>query len=189
MLARRLIGVGGVSVIVFIALIFFYLAYVVLPLFKSAEANLVAQYPEPGVNGTTVYLADTFEGVVKATEEDIVYRGGEHSDTSEKIVQDLLQETNASNAIILKGIFPDDHPDLQLDKVKLCHIDVDTYLSAKDVFDFVWPKIPVGGIVVFDDYGFWTCEGVTRYFNSLDVPGARKIHNLNGHGLIIKYKN
>lgn len=137
---------------------------------------------------TKVYLADTFTGVVKATEEDTIYRGGEHSDTSDKIVEDLLAKTNATNFQILKGIFFDDFPNIVIDKIKLCHINVDTYLSAKEVFDYAWPKIPVGGIVVFDDYGFWTCEGVTKYFNDLDLPNGRKIHNLNGHGIIIKFQ-
>lgn len=137
---------------------------------------------------TKVYLADTFRGVVKATENDTVYRGGEHSDTSEKIVIDLLNEVNANNYQILKGIFPDDFPHIKIDKIKLCHIDVDTYQSAKDVFDYAWPKLAVGGIIVFDDYGFWTCEGVTKYFNSIEIPGCHKIHNLNGHGIIIKFE-
>lgn len=138
--------------------------------------------------GTTVYLADTFQGVVKATEEDTVYRGGEHNDTSDQIVMDLLKTVEAKNHKILKGIFPDDFPDVQIDKIKLCHIDVDTYLSAKEIFDYAWPKIPVGGVVIFDDYGFWTCEGVTKYFNALQLSDGRKIHNLNGHGIIIKTK-
>lgn len=138
---------------------------------------------------TTVYLADTFSGVVKATEEDTVYRGGEHSDTSEKIVVDLLTKSNAGNFKILKGIFPDDFPNVIIDKIKLCHIDVDTYQSAKEVFEYSWPRVQVGGAVIFDDYGFWTCEGVTKYFNSLQLSNGRKIHNLNGHGIIIKFKN
>lgn len=135
-----------------------------------------------------VYLADTFTGVVKATEEDTVYRGGEHSDTSEQIVSDLLERVMSKNAIVLKGVFPDDFPGLQIDKIKLCHIDVDTYQSASDIFDYAWPKIQVGGAVVFDDYGFWTCEGITKYFNSLNPSRGFKIHNLNGHGIIIKTK-
>lgn len=137
---------------------------------------------------TTVFLADTFEGVVKATQEDTVYRGGEHSDTSEETVKHLLGSLGTNNYKILKGIFPDAFQDLMIEKIKLCHIDVDTYLSAKDIFDFAWPKIPVGGIVIFDDYGFWTCEGITRYFNELDLTDGRKIHNLNGHGIIVKTK-
>ncbi len=138
--------------------------------------------------GTTVYLADTFEGVVKATKEDTVYRGGEHSDTSKETVEELLNKVGAKNQKILKGIFPDAFPDVKIEQIKLCHIDVDTYLSAKEIFDYAWPKIPVGGIVVFDDYGFWTCEGVTKYFNALDLKDGRKIHNLNGHGIIVKTK-
>ncbi|MES2328263.1 MAG: TylF/MycF/NovP-related O-methyltransferase [Bacteroidota bacterium] len=134
----------------------------------------------------TVYLADTFTGVVKATSEDRVYRGGEHADTSDTTVKELLEKVGASNYQVLKGIFPDDFPKLTIDKLRLCHIDVDTYLSAKEIFDYAWPKISVGGVVIFDDYGFWTCEGVTKYVNSLDLPDGRKIHNLNGHGIIIK---
>lgn len=137
---------------------------------------------------TKVYLADTFTGVVKATEEDTIYRGGEHADTSDKIVEDLLTTTGAVNYKILKGIFPDYFPNVIIDKIKFCHIDVDTYLSAKEVFDYAWPKVEVGGVIIFDDYGFWTCQGVTKYFNSLDLPNGRKIHNLNGHGIIIKFK-
>lgn len=135
-----------------------------------------------------IYLADTFSGVVKATDEDKVYRGGEHSDTSEMIVDEILKVVGAKNFTILKGIFPDDFPQLHIDKLKLCHIDVDTYVSAKEVFEYVWPLLGVGGMVIFDDYGFLTCEGVTRYVNSLELPNGRKIHNLNGHGIIIKFK-
>lgn len=138
---------------------------------------------------STTYLADTFTGVVKATEEDAVYRGGEHSDTSEQIVVDLLNEVEAKNFKILKGIFPDDFPELKVDKFKLCHIDVDTYLSAKEIYDYVWDKLEVGGMVIFDDCGFWTCEGVTKYFNALNPKNGRKIYNLNGHGILVKISN
>ncbi len=144
---------------------------------KAAEAD----------SNTKVYLADTFTGVVKATPDDTVYRGGEHSDTSETIVKELLEKTGAKNCQVLKGIFPDDFPSLQIDHLKLCHIDVDTYLSAKEIFEYAWPRLAIGGIIIFDDYGFWTCEGVTKYFDALDIKGGRKIHNLNGHGIIIKF--
>ncbi len=51
-------GIGGISVIVAIALIFFYLLYVVLPLFLPADMDQVARYDLPGGQGdATVYLA------------------------------------------------------------------------------------------------------------------------------------
>ncbi len=47
-LARRAVGIGGVSVIIAILLIFFYLLYVVFPLFIPASVERVADYPVPG---------------------------------------------------------------------------------------------------------------------------------------------
>jgi O-methyltransferase len=38
----------------------------------------------------TVFAADTFKGVVKVTNEDPSYKGGEHHETSEQLVQEWL---------------------------------------------------------------------------------------------------
>ncbi|ADJ27682.1 ABC transporter permease subunit [Nitrosococcus watsonii] len=57
-LARYCIAAGGVSVIIAIVLIFFYLLYVVIPLFRPAQLEPAAQYPAPGDNGAnTLHLA------------------------------------------------------------------------------------------------------------------------------------
>ena len=136
-----------------------------------------------------IYLADTFKGVVKAGEKDTIYKGGEHSDTSVSIVKDLLKELKISNTELLIGIFPGEvflpkSPKKSL--IKLCHIDVDTYQSAKEIFINIWPNITKGGAVVFDDYGFWGCEGITTLCNEISVSDGIFIHNLNGHGIFIK---
>lgn len=57
-LARHAVGVGGVSVIIAILLIFFYLLYVVFPMFEGAEAEAESSYslPQPA-DGDTVHLA------------------------------------------------------------------------------------------------------------------------------------
>lgn len=134
-----------------------------------------------------VYLCDTFEGVVKATNEDTVYKGGEHSDTSEDIVNELLKDF--TNTEIVKGIFPETATkEMEDSEFKLCHIDVDVYQSAKDIFEWVWSKIIVGGIVVFDDYGFAACEGITKLVNEIVQHHKDLIfsYNLCGHAIIVK---
>ncbi len=56
-LARYGIVAGGLGVIVAIVLIFFYLMYVVYPLFISAEAHSISQYSLPAPEaGKTLYL-------------------------------------------------------------------------------------------------------------------------------------
>ncbi len=57
-LMRTCVAVGGISVIIAIALIFLYLLYEVLPLFRSAYVERLASYPVPGgVKSGTLYLA------------------------------------------------------------------------------------------------------------------------------------
>lgn len=139
-------------------------------------------------NTGQVYLADTFEGVVKTGENDSFYKGGEHADASEEDVRAGLRQLQVSNFRILKGIFPDDHrQEADPLRFRFCHIDVDVYQSALDVFEYVWPRLSVGGIVVFDDYGFLRCEGVTKLVDEMSLTNGIKMYNLNGQAVIVKY--
>ena len=134
------------------------------------------------------YLMDTFEGVVKAGVNDTFYESGEHSDTSIEFVRHFTKELGLQNVSLHKGVFPDQTGSAVSERqFRLCHIDVDTFDSARSVFDWVWPKIVPGGLVVFDDYGFYNCGGVTRLVNELSTRSdVLFFHNLNGHGIFVK---
>jgi len=61
------------------------------------------------------------------------------------------------------------------------------YQSAKDIVDWLWPHLVEGGVVVYGDYGYRTCAGVTRFVNEERLkPGRMVIHNLNGHAIVVK---
>lgn len=136
-----------------------------------------------------VYLADTFKGIVKAGDKDPSYFGGELSDTSEKIVQELIDSMELNNVTILKGIFPNETAYLIKDQsIALLHCDVDVYQSTKDIIRWAIPKLKPGSIIIFDDYGFEECKGVTEYVNELMATKDYflYIHNLNGHAILIR---
>lgn len=135
-----------------------------------------------------VWLCDTFYGVVKAGNFDTAYSGGEHADTSPETVASLLAGMSLTNASILNGVFPDDTAaDIPSSNIALCHIDVDVYQSAADIVTWLAPRMTRGGIVVFDDYGFSTCKGITRFVDELRATGEWiYIYNLNKHALMIK---
>ncbi|MBX3165018.1 MAG: class I SAM-dependent methyltransferase [Bacteroidetes bacterium] len=142
-------------------------------------------------SSSVVYAADTFEGVVKTSEKDASYRGGEHADTSLDLFFNLYTSLGLKNINTLKGIFPEQTASqVPTDtKFKLCHIDVDVYLSAKDVQDWIWDKLIIGGMILFDDYGFSSTNGITNFVNEQMLLNDRVIlHNLNGHAVIIKIK-
>ncbi len=157
---------------------------------RGGTAAIMARKLSDLQSKANLYIADTFEGVVKTSAKDNYYTGGEHKDTSQKIVEDLLsKQANYKNYKILKGIFPEDtaHEVPSEEKFGLCHIDVDVYQSAKDIIAWVWDKLVMGGIIVFDDYGFAGCAGITELVNEQRVLKDRIIiHNLNGHAIMVK---
>ncbi len=55
--ARRVVEIGGISVIAAIALIFIFLLSVVYPLFDQPSIKAIGQYETPGTNDETLYLA------------------------------------------------------------------------------------------------------------------------------------
>lgn len=138
----------------------------------------------------SVVLADTFEGVVGAGEEDPWYRGGEHADTSPGLVEDLLARFPGARAELAIGVFPDDTgPALAERRFRAVHIDVDVYESARSTVEWVWPRLEIGGLVIFDDYGSYECEGIATLGREL-MGGAgsllRGITSLNGHLTVVK---
>lgn len=134
-----------------------------------------------------VFLADTFQGVVKAGSDDTVYVGGEHADTSATIVTELLGSLQLSNFHLLEGIFPEQTANDFDGGLAFLHCDVDVYSSARGVVEWALPRLSPGGCIVFDDYGFSGCEGVTRLANELRADGKFIfLHNLNGHAIFIK---
>ena len=56
-IARRVVQIGGISVIAAIALIFLFLLSVVYPLFGQPSIDEIGQYQTPGTNDKTIYLA------------------------------------------------------------------------------------------------------------------------------------
>lgn len=136
-----------------------------------------------------VFLCDTFSGVVKASPRDTLYQGGEHADTTREAVDALAARLDVVDQVcIVPGVFPDESgPAVDGRRFAFCHIDVDAYLSARDIFAWVAPRLSRLGMVVFDDYGFHGCEGVTTLVNELaHTPGFLCLTNLNGHALLLK---
>ncbi len=106
-------------------------ALIEIGVWRGGTGALIARKAELCGVKDPVYLCDTFSGVVKGGDNDSGYSGGEHSDTSRKVVEQLVGEVmNLSNVKILQGIFPDDTAhtlEAENTRFRLCHIDVDVY--------------------------------------------------------------
>ncbi|WP_131783512.1 TylF/MycF/NovP-related O-methyltransferase [Legionella gresilensis] len=136
---------------------------------------------------TKVFLCDTFRGIVKASKHDLFYQGGELA-SDEHVITDLVERIQLQNVTTLPGIFPEETGNQVKDYMfKFAHIDVDVYQSAHDAFEWLLPRLTHGAIVVFDDYGFFSTNGIRDYVDELQGRQDLKIiRNLNGQAVVIK---
>lgn len=137
--------------------------------------------------GTTMVLCDTFSGVVKAGGRDRVYRGGEHGDATEDDVREAARRLGVTELEILRGVFPDETGDAVADRrFKFAHIDVDVHDGVRDSFFWLLPRLVPGAIVVFDDYGSATTDGVRTFIDELHGhPEVAVVRNLNGQATAV----
>lgn len=163
--------------------------FIEIGVWRGGTGCLIAKKCQNINKNSTVYLCDTFKGIVKVGEIDKYFSEGDYADTNEDVINDLAKKLNINNIKIVPGVFPDETgKNFAKDvRFRFCHIDVDVYQSAKDALDFVWERMPVGGIVVMDDYGCITTPGIRQLADEeAKKTGRVFMYNINGHGVLVK---
>lgn len=62
------------------------------------------------------------------------------------------------NVKFLKGFFTDTMPTAPIEKISILRMDGDMYESTIEVFNYLYPKLSVGGWCIIDDYGIPSCR-------------------------------
>lgn len=106
---------------------------------------------------------DSFEGLPKPTKEDVGSPGSLAREGGLKFggIQQVLaklrdigldEDTIKSDVKLVKGWFPDTLPSYDGPQIALLHADADLYESTMCILKNLWPKVAIGGVVVFDEY-------------------------------------
>src|SRR5206468_2009973 len=61
-----------------------------------------------------------------------------------------------------QGLIPVTFSDLNEESIAFAHVDVDLYSSVMSCCEFIYPRLSLGGCMVFDDYGYPTCPGARQ---------------------------
>lgn len=142
------------------------------------------------LDGCDFHLFDSFEGLSEPGVEDQSPEGVSqwergHFSGSEIAIRKNLSEFKGIQ--FHKGWIPERFPDVASEKFKIVHIDVDLYEPTFESIRFFYPRMTIGGIMVFDDYGFENCLGAYRAVNEFfEDKSERIIHLPTGQGVVIK---
>jgi len=131
------------------------------------------------------HIFDSFEGLSSPSKEDgsFWYKGALAID--EETVKRNLSPFSCFS--LYKGWIPDRFSEVESLRFSFVHIDVDLYQPTKDSFEFFYPRMNPGGIILCDDYGFSTCPGATESIDRyLEDRNEKMIALSGGGGFIIK---
>ena len=125
--------------------------------YQGGTAAMMAAVLSDMKSPKKLFLFDTFEGMPETDPAKDWHQKGEFSDTSAEAVASYVGCAEVCTR--RKGYMPDSFNGLESAKIAFAHIDVDLNKSISDCLRFVWPRLSLGGFLVFDDYGFPSCPG------------------------------
>ncbi len=136
----------------------------------------------------TLYLFDTFEGMPPPTEHDVENHSG-------RPASDVLDRSDKNSLFVAKASLDDVKRNLSLtgypsdrlvftpgkvedtiplaapETIAILRLDTDWYESTKHELIHLWPRLVTGGILIIDDYGYWSGarKAVDEYFADMPV--------------------
>ena len=135
-------------------------------------------------NGT-VHLFDSFTGFKK---DDGLHKKDVFFYDNIDFVRKNIKKLKLRNTYVHKAYFPKNIK-VKVKKIKLCHIDVNTYDDTKNIFNFVEKKMVKGGLIIFDDFGIWGVDGIKRFIYKIEKNYKNQfyfIKNYMGQCILIK---
>jgi len=134
-----------------------------------------------------IFLIDTFNGYV---DKEKFYKKNTFVFKNIESVNKTKNKLKLKNVKVIKGIFPNNFTKkFDKAKIKLCHLDLNTFKSTNKSFYYLDKRMLKGGIIIFDDYGIYGADGIKKFINhNLRYIQCRykTIFNFQGQCILIK---
>ena len=142
---------------------------------------------------TLFHIFDSFEGLSEyqpvdmpqGLKEDLPARRKQFACSLETVQQNLKEFPFIR---YYKGWIPQRFAEVQDKSFSFVHIDVDLYQPIRDSFQFFYPRLITGGIMVFDDYGYAQFPGAKKAVDEClkECGGAFFLPLPSGQAFLIK---
>ncbi len=147
--------------------------------FKGLSSHLMCKTIKSKIStfkGEGFQIFDSFEGLSKLQDEDCDIATSSHND---RPPSEIMKEGNFAvdlervranlsefpNIQYFKGWIPHSFPSENTNKYRFVHVDVDLYQPTLDSFEYFWPKILPGGIMLCDDFNWSGAEKAVKEFS------------------------
>jgi O-methyltransferase len=129
--------------------------------YKGGTAHLFAGLMQEQRSPKKLFLFDSFAGMPETNKAYDLHSKGDFADVTLADVQDYLREFR--NIVFRPGFIPDTFAGLEAaHRFCFTHIDLDIHDAVLAASEHFYPSTPVGGVLIYDDYGFPSCPGARR---------------------------
>jgi Macrocin-O-methyltransferase (TylF) len=138
-----------------------------------------------------IWLFDTFAGLPAPTLDDPDYEiadlfTGDCVGTVDE-VRALFERLQVTDGVqFVKGLFQETLPITPIGEIALLHIDGDWYDSVKTCLETLYDRVTPGGIIQFDDYGYWkgARKAVDEFLEKREIRAPLRKLDYSGRSLI-----
>ncbi len=124
--------------------------------FQGGTAAAMKLYCRNFYRDRVLRMFDTFTGMPVSSKHD-KHPIGSFADASYDMAKWISDHLGGMPMHV--GVMPASFAGLEDKQIVLAHIDVDNYDSVNGCLEFIFPRTPVGGWLVIDDYGCANCPG------------------------------
>lgn len=128
---------------------------------------------ESGAADRSLYLYDTYSGMVEPSEADVDHTGKVARDKYQQVcrddggsewciasreeVQHNLASTgyDMSRVHLIEGRVEETIPENAPEQIAILRLDTDWYESTRHELEHLYPRLSPGGVLIVDDYGHW----------------------------------
>ncbi|MCB9111295.1 MAG: class I SAM-dependent methyltransferase [Anaerolineales bacterium] len=161
-----------------------------LGVYRGGGSYFIASVSEKMGLSVNHYCFDTFEG---HSAEDVngylepSQKPGSFDNTNYEDVKEYLRDF--LNISIYKGRFQDTCNNLNDKMFSFVHLDMDIYNPTAFALDYFTDRMVRGGVILLDDYGFFSCPGIEKAVTEFMSKNASKyfgIPLLTGQFILIR---
>ncbi len=146
---------------------------------------VIADYLDFDRVNKTFYLYDTFAGIPPEYDSE-----GHDSPVlrDEGLYERVVDRfSRYPNVRVVRGVVPDSFADAVPKRVAFLHLDMNSSKSEIAALEVLFDRVSLGGVIVFDDYGWVGYEAQQRAEDAFMNARAQRILELpTGQGLLIR---
>lgn len=154
--------------------------------YKGFSMSVIAKYINFGTLDKNMYLYDSFAGIPE--EYNSENRSNRVYNQSPNMFEEVVEKFKSyQNIHVIKGIIPDSFAIKCPTKIAFLHIDLNSSKSEIAALDSLFDLVIPGGIIIFDDFGWYGYHAQTKAEIEWLASKNQSILELpTGQGMVIK---